>query len=754
MELYRMISEGRSFSGNERNCCFLNPGAAPAAGGRFANISAVSGLDFPDDGRAVALVDWDHDGDLDLWISNRNAPRLRLMRNDVPRNNHFLALQLEGDGKTTNRDAVGARVEVVLGESRTESGDNDSRPLIKTLRAGEGFLAQSSKWLHFGLGAADVIEKVIVHWPGGDTEPFSDLRVDRRYRLVQGSGTERAGTGRAGTQPERETKLVPSPQKVSRRSPIARIPMVELITVPKSQYMGFDGQQRHLPTDTGRLLLVNLWASWCGPCLAELSEFSRRYDEILAQGIEIVALSVDGLGDDSSTKADAARLASERKFPFTVGHATVPLTEDLQNLHDRQFPLHSSLPLPTSFLIDRQGRLAVIYKGPVSIGELFEDVAHCEGSRLERFTRSAPIAGQPISHPQVERTADSWAATLRFLHASGLQHSGRAEQAATLYEEVLELRPDDVPTHNNLGLALHALGNTDEAIAHYQEALRINPDYAEAHNNLGLVLERMRRAEKAVAHYQEALRINPDYAEAHNNLGISLMRMMRIKQAVTHYQEALRINPDYAEAHNNLGLVLHALKRIDQAVAHYQEALRINPDYAKAHNNLGFALQALGRIDEAFARYQEALRIDPDYSSAHNNLGNVFASKGELEVAAKHFEHAVRSQPNWAESHNNLAWLRATAANSQLRDGTMAVRLAQHAAELTGRRHPKYLDTLAAAYAEAGRWPEAVATAEEAVALAKSAKHEALAAEIQSRLDLYRAAQPYREPPPQGNLRD
>ena len=166
---------GRSFSGNERNCCFLNTGAAPAAEGRFANISAVSGLDYPDDGRAVALTDWDHDGDLDMWISNRNAPRLRLMRNDSPNDNHFLALRLEGNATTTNRDAIGARVEVVF--ANPESGTRQPKS-IKTLRAGEGFLAQSSKWLHFGLGSVDVIEKVIVHWPGGNTEQFSEAVDD------------------------------------------------------------------------------------------------------------------------------------------------------------------------------------------------------------------------------------------------------------------------------------------------------------------------------------------------------------------------------------------------------------------------------------------------------------------------------------------------------------------------------------------------------------------------------------------------
>ena len=142
-ELGQMTVEGRSFSGNERNCVFLNTGAFATADGRFANVSGVSGLDFPDDGRAVVLVDWDHDGDQDMWISNRNAPRLRLMRNDSPGSNHYLVLRLQGNGKTTNRDAIGARVEVVM--AGEQSGAENAPRSVKTLRAGEGFLAQSSK---------------------------------------------------------------------------------------------------------------------------------------------------------------------------------------------------------------------------------------------------------------------------------------------------------------------------------------------------------------------------------------------------------------------------------------------------------------------------------------------------------------------------------------------------------------------------------------------------------------------------------
>ena len=101
-----LLKQGRSWSGYERNCAFLN-----VNGRRFANQSAVSGLDFLDDGRGLAVTDWDHDGDLDLWISNRNAPRLRFLRNDTPTGEHrWLARRLSANGTTCYRDAVGAWV--------------------------------------------------------------------------------------------------------------------------------------------------------------------------------------------------------------------------------------------------------------------------------------------------------------------------------------------------------------------------------------------------------------------------------------------------------------------------------------------------------------------------------------------------------------------------------------------------------------------------------------------------------------------
>ena len=112
-DLFTLIRSGASFSGRERNCAFLNTGDD-----RFANISAVSGIDFPDDGRAIALSDWDQDGDLDVWFANRSGPQVRFLRNDVPTKNNWIAFRLEG--KTCNRDAIGARVEVTLSNLKSK----------------------------------------------------------------------------------------------------------------------------------------------------------------------------------------------------------------------------------------------------------------------------------------------------------------------------------------------------------------------------------------------------------------------------------------------------------------------------------------------------------------------------------------------------------------------------------------------------------------------------------------------------------
>jgi tetratricopeptide (TPR) repeat protein len=261
------------------------------------------------------------------------------------------------------------------------------------------------------------------------------------------------------------------------------------------------------------------------------------------------------------------------------------------------------------------------------------------------------------------------------------------------------------------------------------------------------VFNRSHRLPDAIGEYEQALRLKPDYAEAHYNLGVALARLGRLSQAVGHWEQALRSRPDYAEAHNNLGAaLLGQAGRVGEAIGHLEQALRIKPDYAEAHCGFGIALEHAGRVQDAMRHYEQALRLKPNYAEAHYNLGVALLQLGRLQEAMGHWEQALRDKPDYPEAQNNLAWLLATIAPAEGGDPARAVTLAQRACELANNRVAAYFDTLAAAYAAVGRFSDAITTAQGAIVLANSAGQARVVSEIETRLELYRAGRPYREP--------
>jgi tetratricopeptide (TPR) repeat protein len=266
-----------------------------------------------------------------------------------------------------------------------------------------------------------------------------------------------------------------------------------------------------------------------------------------------------------------------------------------------------------------------------------------------------------------------------------------------------------------------------------------------AHNNLGYLLHDKGRADEAIAHYQQALQINPYFAEAHNNLGNVLVQKGRLEEAMAHYQQALQINPYFAKAHYNLGNALFQKGQVDEAMVHYQQALQIKPDYAEAHVSLGNVLLPKGRVDEAMVHYQQALQIDPDFAEAHISLGKALYQEGRVAEAITHFQKTLQIKPDSVDVLNNLAWLLATSPDARIRDGVQAVKYAERACELTHQGVTILVGTLAAAFAEAGRYDDAIATAQKACALASAAGEQDLLEKNQKLLALYRTHQPYHE---------
>ena len=293
---------------------------------------------------------------------------------------------------------------------------------------------------------------------------------------------------------------------------------------------------------------------------------------------------------------------------------------------------------------------------------------------------------------------------------------GRVDEAISRYQQALEIVPTNARAHSYYGNALLQKGRVDEALNQYQESIKFDPSDAEVHNNLGSLLLQKGRVEDSIHQFQAALKIKPDYAEAHFNAGLALFQSGHVDEAIAQYQDALNVNPDMALAQFHLGDALRQKGLAEQAVPHYLAALEIQPSYGDAENNLGAVLRQTGRIDEAIFHYEKAIALMPTNESVHFNLARALLQKGRAEEAIAQYQSALQIDPADVEVQNNLAFLLATCGNASLRDGRKAVELARLANKLSGGKNPVILGTLAAAFAETGRFDEAKRSAKEAIA--------------------------------------
>jgi tetratricopeptide (TPR) repeat protein len=581
--LIQLVRTGHSFSGRERNCVFLN-----THGPRFANVSAVSGIDFPDDARAVARVDWDHDGDLDLWTSNRNAPQCRFLRNELPSSDNWIAVHLQGT--TSNRDAIGAQIRITF-------ADRPQPPITRRLVAGDGYLTQSSKWLHVGLGPSSDRCTVEVHWPTGSVSAYANLQVNRRYRLVEGIAT-------AEVQPNRRVlPLSAKPLPLPERDSTLQVFSMVRPFLPGLEYLDEQLGARDVIEMKGEPILLVLWASWCPPCLHELAELTEQRQPLRDAGLRVLALSVDPLALDAQTN-DAADHEVLRKleFPFNAGRATPALLDKLQLANDFLFGLQQPFPVPTSVLIDKDFRLAAIYRGRVPLAKLQQDLENLAVSDRERRPLTVPFAGRWAEEPQ---TLSMAVFVMELLHAGFVQDASELVQRTQgIYDRATVL---DLVVR--LGMAHYERGSHERAELHFRMARRIEPT---------------------------------------------------------------TVGPE-----------------IEQ-----------------------------GQWHDARGEYREARRL---------------------------FAEALSRNTRSLPALNNLAWLLATCPEPSIRDGAQAVKLARHAAQLTGSGHPGVLDTLAVSLAEAGRFDEAQPIAAQAAELARGVSQMNLAGQIEHRLRLFRQQQPYHE---------
>lgn len=575
------IRSDYTWSGFERNVLFANN-----RDGTFADVSGSLGLDFREDGRAFALADFDHDGRQEMFLKNRNAPQLRLLKNVAERLPPSIAFQLRG--VKSNRDAIGAVVTV-----ETEAGRQ-----TKTMQAGSGFLSQHSKEVFFGLGAAKGAVKATIRWPSGLVQQLDGLPLNHRIHVEEGAEPSRRepfrGAAAAQAAPQPEGESLPGAVETWLLSPVA---------APDFS----PGAPR------GKPVLLTLRA----PGSAEASQADRA-----AAVVEVRSVQADESGDLAAT--------------YNI-------------LYRYLFDRHRDLTLPTSFLIDEKGDIVKLYQGPVSGARVEEDSRRIPRTAAQRLARALPFPGvsetyefgrnnltfgsvffQRGYYDQAEaafrlalRDDPSSAEAQYGLGSVYLKHD-KTREARDSFERAVKLHagyPDTLPNAwNNLGLLATREGRMDEAIGYFQEALRVSPRYWIALENLGNAYRLERRWDEARKALEQALAARPQDAEANYNLAMVFAQTGDTESAYGYLQKALQLRPTYPEALNNLGVLYLRTRRRDEAVRQFEECIRMAPAFDQSYLNLARVYSLEGAAEKARAVLLELLKQHPGHPQAQKAL--------------------------------------------------------------------------------------------------------------------------------------
>lgn len=287
-----------------------------------------------------------------------------------------------------------------------------------------------------------------------------------------------------------------------------------------------------------------------------------------------------------------------------------------------------------------------------------------------------------------------------------------------LWRDTLAKNPGAWMARLNLGVALNAKGKLDEAIDLYRRML----------------------ADPAILTSGEPDDFIPNIKV---NLGKGLLEKGRTGEAILLFNEAVSLKPDLPNAHYNLGVALQRSGEVDRALAAYRRVIELQAAHPGAHGNTGGILQERGQLDEAAEHYLAALKVLPHSADLNAALGEIDRRRGRLDEAMARYQAAEKASRGRSAVLAGMAWVLAVHPDAAVRKPDQAVRLAEQAAGLTNHRDAAILDILAAAYASAGRFEEAVKTERSSIAFAAASGMIDLARQGRARLELYLQGKAY-----------
>lgn len=608
-----LIRSDHTWHGFARNVLFLNNGD-----GTFCEASGPVGLDFPEDCRSFALADIDHDGRLEVILKSRNAPQLRVLHNVMKSIGRSLSFRLRGHA--SNRDAIGAAVTV----------EADGLRQTKYLQAGSGFLAQHSKELFFGIGSGEGNVGVKVRWPNGLEQNFDQVPGDHRVTIEEGTAEFKATPFDRAPDAFHQPSPAPAQEELPEQTETW---LIEPFKAPAFSLPDLRGQAHELRSFAGRPVLLTFWASASPASIDLLGSLGGSSSRGSAPSPQIIAVNLD----DAAHLDQARSLTARRQWPFPVLFATDEVAGIYNIIYLHLFDRHRDLPIPSSFLLDRDGMIVKVYQGTCNPDRLAADANSIPATAADRMQKALPFSGILVQ--------DKFARNDFTFGVAMFQH-GYFDQAADSFKQVIAVKPDNADAYYNLGTLSLRNHDLNQARAYLEQTVNLKPDYPEAWNNLGMMAAEQGDLVEAERNFLRSLDFRPRYAIALLNLGNVYRRQKSFDKAQDFLTRALALLPDDPEINYSLGMLCAQKGQMESAAEYLQRALRLRPGYPEALNNLGIVFVRQQDYARAEEQFKTGIRVSPRFDQSYLNLARLYAMRNDKEKARQVLLDLLQLQPD------------------------------------------------------------------------------------------------------------
>jgi tetratricopeptide (TPR) repeat protein len=288
------------------------------------------------------------------------------------------------------------------------------------------------------------------------------------------------------------------------------------------------------------------------------------------------------------------------------------------------------------------------------------------------------------------------------------------------------------------------LGFWKDSVTLFSHALDVTENNYVIHYNIACMFMEQRDSELAEQHYKKSLQIKPDFSDSFGGLGVILLEKGQSEKAIEYFNRTIQIQGEKVEpyVYNNLGRALQAQGKLDSALANYNKALQINHDNPKAHFNLAILLFSQKKYDLALDHLFQSMQLAPEIPYTYFHIGKTYMAKKKLEKAVQFLSKAIELKPDWFAPVNILARVLVAYPESKVHDPQKAIRYAIRACELTDYKNASTLDTLSVCYASAGRFSEALNTAQKAMEIARISNQKRLIDSLNDRINIYKSKEP------------